>query len=130
MSAPGISDDEWVLLTWFYDIGWDRASLGELRTVGEGAPELISRIQAATRAMVERGWATVETRSDSEAAQPVAARDALVALDDVLNWKAPYDEGFDGSGWYFVIVPTDEVERNYLAEREAGRAYVEPAVLR
>jgi hypothetical protein len=130
VTDPAIGDDEWVLLTWFYTVGWDSASFGELRTVGGGASELIPRIQVATRRMVERGWATVEVRSDFEAGQPVQTTDALAAVDDASNWRAPYDEGFDGSGSFFAVVPTDEVERVYRAECEAGREYVDPAVLR
>jgi hypothetical protein len=124
-----IEDDVWVLLTWFYSVDWDDASLGELRR-GMSDPGLLRRLQAAARALVERGWSTVEVLTGRTKGQPVGRAEALAAIDDSANWRLPGEAGFDGSGSFFRLVPTRTCEEIFQATVDAGRPLAESILLR
>jgi len=126
MTEAPITSDEWVILSWFFEIGWDDSSLPELRSLGAGEQDKIPRLQNALRPLLDRGCLGIKRTNDDRVNEVfLTIGEARVVIDDATSWTAPYDPGFDGSGDFFVAVPTDAADRVFQAAVDEGRALLE-----
>jgi hypothetical protein len=115
------------VLNWFYDESWEQGSFPALRTIGRGDREKIPRLQAAVRSLVRRGCLVVKRTNDTRAGEEdLDEAEAYAVIDDLRSWTIFCERGFDPSE-YLAADPTDDAERLYWAERDAGRPYVEVA---
>ena len=119
--AHELTDDAWVLLSWFSLIGWDSSSLPELRRLGEGKPEKIPELTEALQLLAELGLVEIWRTNDDRLGETLVKDDAVeVVIRDRANWTLPGEPGFDPTT-YYTAIPTGEAEQLYLAEYEAGR---------
>lgn len=122
-----LTDDEWVVLNWFYDAAWEQESFPALRTIGRGDPGKIPRLKAAVRSLVRRGCLVAKKTNDERVGEEdLDEAAAYAAIEDDSSWTIPGEEGFDPRE-YFAADPTDKAQNLYSAERDAGRPYIEVA---
>jgi len=124
--SEGFGADEWVVLSWFYDIGWDRSSFGELRTLGNGDPAVIPRLQSVLRALHDKGYVEVRRTNDKRTNEATLDKaQAAIALESGANWIRPGEPGFSGAGDFYEIDPTEKAEQSYEDELARGRPWVD-----
>jgi hypothetical protein len=125
MSAA-VSPDEWIVLSWFYDIGWDRSSFGELRGLAKGEQAMIPRLQEIVRALlVRRLVEIVRTHDGRRNEEKLAPADAGRAVEEASSWIGYWEPGFDAEAAYYVVLPTDAAISAYEKELSDGRSWVE-----
>ena len=97
-----------------------------MRVLGAGDRDKIPRLQDALRSLLDRGCIGIKRTNDDRVNEVfLNLGEARVVVNDAASWTAPYDPGFDGSGDYFVAVPTDAAERVFQAAVDEGHALLE-----
>ncbi len=126
MAEPSIESDEWVMLSWFYEIGWDESPLPELGALGAGERDKIPRLQDVLGSLLDRGCIELRQANDRRVDEaPLAVAEARAVVREAASWTLHDEAGFDSGADYFVAVPTAEAKRLYEVERAGGRAYLE-----
>jgi hypothetical protein len=114
---PALADDEFAVLDWFYEGGWDDESLAALRPLAGVDPGRIARLRAAVDGLRRKGLVVIAQTHDRDPEPRVLdVSEADAALSQEQSWAVHDEPLFDPDAEYFLVRPTDDAARTYEAE--------------
>ncbi|MDQ3822170.1 MAG: hypothetical protein M3321_02885 [Actinomycetota bacterium] len=102
--ALELTDDEFAVLDYLYEIAWDDESLPALRPLAGEDPDRVARLRAAVTSLFEDELVEIlGTRDFQPEPRSLERVEAAHALRDDANWALPGEPLFDGTTEYYVV---------------------------
>jgi hypothetical protein len=125
-AAPELTDDEYTVLDYLYEMGWEDESFAALRPIAVGAAD-VPRLRRAVTGLFDKSLVEIRQTRDFDPdppGRPLAPPEATAALEDDRAWAVPGEEPlFDGTGDYYVVVPRPAAIDAYQRARESGKPH-------
>jgi hypothetical protein len=124
-TTPELTDDEYTVLDFLYEVGWEWESLGALRAITRDVAE-VPRLRSAVGVLVDKGFVTIRQTRDFDPdypGRPLSGQEATTALNDDGAWAIPGEPLFDGTTDYYVVDVRQPAIDAYWRAREAGRQH-------
>jgi hypothetical protein len=125
IAARELTEDEYTVLDYLYECGWDYESFGALRPVTRDAAD-VPRLRDAVAGLFAMGLIEIRQTGDFDPDYPgrlLSRPEATEALDDDRAWAIPDEPVFDGTGDYFVVAAQQAAIAAYWRARNSGKQH-------
>ena len=124
-AGPELTDDEYTVLDYLYEMGWEEESFAALRPIARDAAD-VPRLRSAVAGLFDKSLVEIRQTRDFDPespGRPLSPPEATAALEDDAAWAVFDEPSFDGTGDFYVVLPRPAAIDAYRRARESGKPH-------